>query len=41
MKLIIGRDCLGDDYQPFNARNFKTFNDLTVKLHRNRTNGRL
>lgn len=22
MKLIIGRDCLGDDYQPFNTRNF-------------------
>ena len=22
MKLIIGRDCLGDDYNPFNTRNF-------------------
>lgn len=22
MKLIIGRDCLGDDYVPFNSRNF-------------------
>lgn len=22
MKMIIGRDCLGDDYQPFNTRNF-------------------
>jgi len=22
MKLIIGRDCLGDDYSPFNTRNF-------------------
>ena len=22
MKIIISRDCLGDDYQPFNTRNF-------------------